>query len=170
MSLTHWTLPPTKDANRAQQQYVEQFGSVLVTNTYLKIALLALALVCLGLVGLNVQSDRVARDVKPLVIRINDVGRAEAVKFDSFDYEPREAEIRYFLIDFVQRHYGRVRATLKENYARSLFFLDARLAEAAMEANKNNNAIEAFLAGSTDEIEIEVNNVAIEDLRVSPYK
>jgi type IV secretory pathway TrbF-like protein len=170
MSLSHWTLPDVKNPNAAQQQYVEQFGSIIVTNTYLKVALLALCLVCVALIGLNVQTSQAARQVKPLVIRINDVGRAEALKFDSFDYQPREAEIRYFLIDFVQRHYSRMRATLKENYARSLYFLDAPLADATMEANKKTNAIETFLAGSSDEIEIEVNNVAIEDLRVSPYK
>jgi hypothetical protein len=55
------------------------------------------------------------------------VGRAEAVTYESFQYQPREAEIKYFLMDFVQRHYGRMRATLRENYARSLYFLDGDL-------------------------------------------
>ena len=170
MAVTHWTLPAAKDANAAQQQYVEQFGSILVTNTYLKIALLALSLVCVALVALNIQTYRAFRYVKPLVIRINEVGRAEALKFDTFEYQPQEAEIRYFLIDFVQRHYSRVRATLKENYARSLYFLDGRLADAVIEVNKKTNAIETFLARSSEEIDIQVNNVSIEDLRTPPYK
>jgi type IV secretory pathway TrbF-like protein len=170
MTVTHWTLPAMKDANAAQEQYVEQFGSLLVSNTYMKIALLALSLVCVALVGLNIQTYRTYRYVKPLVIRITDIGRAEALKFDSFEYQPHEAEIRYFLIDFVQRHYSRVRATLKENYSRSLYFLDGRLADAVIEANKKTNAIEAFLAGSNEEIDVQVNNVSIEDLRTPPYK
>src|SRR5205807_1796257 len=87
-----------------------------------------------------------------------------------FQYQPQEAEIRYFLIDFVQRHYSRMRATLKENYSRSLYFLDGRLADALIEANKKTNAIEGFLAGSNDEIEVQVNNVSIEDLRKAPYR
>lgn len=98
------------------------------------------------------------------------MGRAEALQYDSFDYRPQEAEIKYFLIDFVQRHYGRMRATARENYSRSLFFLDGRLADAEIEANKKSNAIETFLAGSSDEIEVQVNNVSIEDLRSSPYR
>src|SRR3989442_5913143 len=102
MPVTHWTLPLGKDAASAEQQYVEQFGSILVTNTYLKVALLALSLVCLALAGLNIQTYRAFRYIKPLVIRINEVGRAEALKFDSFQYQPQEAEIRYFLIDFVR--------------------------------------------------------------------
>ena len=170
MPVTHWTLPAGKDANAAEQQYVEQFGSILVTNTYLKIALLAMGMVCIALAALNIQTYRVFHDLKPWVIRIDEVGRAEALKFDSFDYQPREAEIRYFLIDFVQRHYSRVRATVKENYARSLFFLDGRLADAVIEANKKTNPIERFLIGTSSEIDVQVNNVSIEDLRTPPYK
>jgi hypothetical protein len=35
------------------------------------------------------------------VIRISDVGRAEALSYDSFRWEPQDAEIRYFTIQFV---------------------------------------------------------------------
>jgi type IV secretion system protein VirB5 len=139
-------------------------------NTYLKIAVLSLCLVSLGLLALTIQTYRSFRNVKPIVVRINDVGRAEAVPYESFDYRPQEAEIKYFLIDFVQRHYSRIRATVKENYARSLFFLDGRLADATIESNKKTNTIETFLAGSSDEIEIRINNVSIEDLRNPPYR
>lgn len=170
MSATHWTLPPTKDFEAAKRQYVEQYGSVLVTNTYLKIAVLALCLVVLALVALNIKTYQAFRHIKPLVIRINEVGRADAVPYDSFEYKPQEAEIKYFLIDFVQRHYSRMRATVKENYTRSLFFLDGRLADAVIEANKKTNGIETFLAGSSEQIEVQVDNVSIEDLRKSPYR
>ena len=40
--------PPIEDAKR---QYVELFGSALVMNTYLKVALLAVSSVAVGLVG-----------------------------------------------------------------------------------------------------------------------
>src|SRR5262249_14872536 len=169
-STTHWTLHPTKDLNAARHEYVEQFGSLVVMNTYLKIALLALCLVILALVGLNLKTYQAFRDVKPLVIRINEVGRAEALHYDSFQYKPQEAEIKYFLIDFVQRHYSRMRATVRENYARSLYFLDGRLADALIEANKKTNAMESFLSSSSQEIDVRVNNVSIEDLRKPPYR
>ena len=41
-----------------------------------------------------------------------------------------------------------MRATVRENYARSLYFLDGRLADAIIEANKKTKAIETFLAGA----------------------
>ena len=148
-SATPWMPPIEKDYNAAKRQYVELYGSVLVMNTYLKIAVLALSAVIVGLVVLNIRTYQAFKYVKPLIIRINDVGRAEALKYEDFQYQPQEGEIRYFLIDFIQRHYSRMRATLRDNYARSLYYLDGRLAEALIEANKKTNAIETFLAGST---------------------
>src|SRR5580700_9598723 len=124
----HLTLPPPKDFNAAQRDYVEQFGSLLVTNMYLKIALLAVSAVCLGLVVLNFKTFRAFHDLKPLVVRISDVGRAEAVRYEDLEYHPQEAELKYFLTDFVQSHYSRLRSTVRDNYTRSLFFLDGRLA------------------------------------------
>jgi type IV secretion system protein VirB5 len=164
-------LPPLQiDYNAAKRQFVELYGSLAVMNTYLKIALLCLSLVCLGVTYLAIKTVEAAHNLKPLVIRINDIGRAQAVSYDSLEHHPQEAEIRYFLIQFVQAYYGRMRATVKENFTRSLYFLDGRLADAVMEANKKTKAIETFLAAPAEEIEIQVKNVAIEDLRKAPYK
>lgn len=170
MSATRLLPPPSEEFNAAKRLYVEQFGAALVSNSYLKISVLCLTVVCGALVVLNFRTNRAFHDVKPLVIRISDVGRAEAITYDSFQYQPREAETRYFLMDFVQRHYSRVRATVRESYARSLYYLDGRLADATIEADKKNKAIETFAASQGDEIEVDVKNVAIEDLRTSPFK
>ena len=171
MSLVPNTNPlplPDKDFQSAKRQFVELYGSITVTNTYLKIALLALCAVCIGLVALNFKTYQRFQDLKPLVIRINEVGRAEAVSYGSFEYHPQEAELKYFLIEFVTRHYSRMHTTVRENFARSLYFLDGRLADAVMEADKKTKGIETFLAGQGDEIEVNVKNVALEDLRLPP--
>ena len=83
MSTPPYQLPPLEDAKR---QYVELFGSALVMNTYLKIALLAVSLVALSLLALNVHTIKVYGHLKPLVIRIDDVGRAQAVEYDRLTY------------------------------------------------------------------------------------
>ena len=67
----------------AKQLYAEQFGDAIVTNTYLKLALLAMAVVSAGLIYANVRTVRMVENFKPLVIRINDIGRAEAVRYDT---------------------------------------------------------------------------------------
>lgn len=161
---------PEKNLSSAKRQFVELYGSAIVTGNYLKIAVLCLAAACLGLLVLNLKTYHTFSRFKPLVIRINDIGRAEAVHYDSLEYQPRDAEIRYFLMDFVTKHYSRRRATARENFARSLYFLDGRLADATIEANKKNKTIETFLAGQGQEIEVTVRNVSIEDMRTSPYR
>ena len=77
MSATTADLNP-KNLDGAKRQFVELYGSALVTNTYLRIALALVSLVAVGLVGLNVYTVSRYSNVKPLVIRIDEVGRAEA--------------------------------------------------------------------------------------------
>jgi type IV secretory pathway TrbF-like protein len=163
-------MKPTDTFEAAKRQYLELYGSIAVMNTYLKIVVVCLSLVALALALLNVKTYAAFHQLKPLVIRIDSLGRAEAVTYGSLDYHPQEAEIKYFLVQFVQQHYGRMRATIREYYPRSLYFLDGRLADALMEANKKTKVIETFLSAGSDEIDIHVRNVAIEDLRQDPYK
>ena len=85
-NVTAYEPPPIEDARR---QYVELFGSALVMNTYLKIALLCVCLVAVGLLVLNVWTVKKYEHLKPLVIRIDDVGRAQAVQYDSLTYSRR---------------------------------------------------------------------------------
>jgi len=161
--------PPLEDAKR---QYVELFGSALVMNTYLKIALLCVCLVAVGLLVLNFRTQAKYGTVKPLVIRIDDVGRAEAVQYDALTYAPhgQAPELKYFLVQFVTKHFARMRATVQQQYAESLYFLDAPLADATMAQNQRDHALDSFLTGTSDELEIEVRNVTLDDLKAAPYK
>src|SRR5438477_1019809 len=164
-----YQLPPIEDAKR---QYVELFGSALVMNTYLKIALLCVSVIALGLLLLNFRTQAKFANVKPLVIRIDEVGRAQAVQYDTLTYAPQgqAPELKYFLVQFVTKHFARMRATVKEEYAQSLYFLDTALADATIVQNQRAQTIENFLSGASDETEIEVKNVTLDDLKTPPYK
>ena len=157
--------------NEAKRQYVELYGSALVLNTYLKIALLCISVVAVGLVFLNVRTQRRVEAYKPLVIRIDDVGRAQAVSYDALAYKPvgQAPELKYFLIQFVTKHFGRIRATVKQQYAESLYFLDRSLAEATMASDQQDQTLERFLAGTGNEVDIQVRNVTLESLAAPPY-
>lgn len=157
--------------NAAKQLYAEQFGDAIVTNTYLKIALLAMAVVSAGLIYANVRTVRMVQDFKPLVIRINDIGRAEAVKYDTLGYKPQDAELKYFLSDFCRLYYGRSRYTVRDNFKKSLLFMEAKLANSVAEAYRKNHTVEGYLQDSSaSDIDIDVGKVSIEDLRSAPYK
>ncbi len=86
MSAPPYQLPPIEDAKR---QYVELFGSALVMNAYLKIALLCVSVIAAGLLVLNFRTQNKYANVKPLVIRIDEVGRAQAVQYDTLTYAPQ---------------------------------------------------------------------------------
>lgn len=155
----------------AKRQFVEVYGSALVLNTYLKIAVVLLALVAIGLVVLNLRTASQYANVKPLVIRIDDVGRAEAVAYDATRYQPQPPELRYFLTQFVIRHFSRIRATVQREFPDSLLFLESSLAEATIAQNDKDRSIEAFVTNpSADEIDVSVQNVSLSELSTPPYK
>jgi type IV secretory pathway TrbF-like protein len=170
MAATVGDLNP-KSIENAKRQFVELYGSALVMNTYLKVALLLLSLIALGLVGLNFRTQAVYAKVKPLVVRIDDVGRAEAVQYDATTYRPQAPELRYFLTQFVVKHFSRIRATVQREYPDSLFFLDPSLADATISQNDRSRVLETFLTNpSADEIDITVQNVSLSELTTAPYK
>src|SRR5882672_659317 len=161
--------PKTLDS--AKRQFVELYGSALVLNTYLKIALVLVSLVALGLLGLNIHTATKYAQVKPLVIRIDDVGRAEAVQYDAAGYQPQAPEMRYFLTQFIVKHFSRLRATVQREYPDSLFFLEPALADATIAQNEQSRVLETFLTNpSADEVDIVVQNVSLSELTKAPYK
>src|SRR5258708_4267705 len=150
MSATVADLNP-KTLENARRQFVEVYGSALVMNTYLKIALLLVSVLALGLLALNFRTLAKYANVKPLVVRIDDVGRAEAVQYDASTYRPQAPELRYFLTQFVVKHFSRIRATVERDYAESLFFLEPRLADATIAQNEQSHAMEQVLANPSPE-------------------
>lgn len=160
-----------KTLESAKRQFVELYGSALVLNTYLKIALVLVSLVALGLIGLNIHTARRYADVKPLVIRIDQVGRAEAVAYDASRYAPQAPELRYFLTQFVVKHFSRIRSTVQREYPDSLLFLEPALADATIAADDRGRTLEQFLTNpSADEIDVVVQNVSLSELATPPYK
>src|SRR5579885_1884816 len=93
--------------NEAKQLYMEQFGEALVTGSYLKVV-----------VVLNVKTIHTFRNFKPLVIRIDELGRAQALSYDSFAYKPEAKEAKYFLTQFCQLYYRRNRYTINDDFTR----------------------------------------------------
>jgi type IV secretory pathway TrbF-like protein len=154
----------------AKRQFVELYGSALVMNTYLRLALALVSLLALGLLVLNFRTQAASAILKPLVVRIDAVGRAEAVPYDASSYRPQAPELRYFLTQFVVKHFSRIKATVQREYPDSLFFLDNMLADATMAGNDQTRAIETFLTSPSDEVDIVVQNVSLSELTNPPYK
>ena len=97
-----------KTIESAKRQYVELYGSALVMNTYLKVALFAVSVALIGMVVLSFSVFSWAKNQKPMVVRIDEVGRATAINHTGFNYTPAAPELRYFLAQFVQLHFSRL--------------------------------------------------------------
>ena len=131
---------------------------------------MCLSVVAVGLIVLNVRTQRTFPERQ--AARHPDRRRrpCAAVSYDSLTYTPQAPELKYFLVQFVTMHYSRMRATVRQQYAESLYFLDGRLADATIEANKKSGTIERFLTGSSEDIDVHVKNVTLEDLRQPPFR
>ncbi len=170
MNETIWSPPSDADFAAARQTHMELYGSVSVHNTYLRIAVFALSAVSALLAYSNIKIVDHYRNFRPIVIRVHDTGKPDVAQYAAVEFQPQAAEMKYFLIQFVQLHYGRVRATLKEDFAKSLFFLDGNQADAVMDAEKKTKLIESFLTDRSNEIDIRVTGVCLEDVRKAPYR
>lgn len=162
-----------QDASEAagRKRFLEIYAEPIVLNSYLKTAVLALAIVAAGLIYALLRSSAALRETKPLIIRINDIGKAEPVNYSGFAYKPEEADNRYFLSQWAQLFYGRNRYTVQKDFTKALFFLNGDLQSAIIEQNKKSKTIETFLSDpAAPNTDIEIKNVSIEDLRTPPYR
>ena len=154
----------------AKRLYLEQYGDPMVTNTYLKIALVLVSLVALGLALVDLRTIRTFQNFRPLVIRIDDLGRAEAINYHNFEYKPQDAEAKYFLSQFCTLFYRRNRYTIQNDFSKSLYFLDGKLANGILDEYRKTDIVRKFLTNTAaPEIDIDVKKVALEELQTQPY-
>src|ERR1700733_8669072 len=155
----------------AKRLYLEQYGDPMVTNTYLKIALVLVSLVAIGLALVDLRTIRTFQNFRPLVIRIDDLGRAEAINYHNFEYKPQDAEAKYFLSQFCSLYYRRNRYTIQDDFAKSLYFLDGTLANGILDAYRKDDVIKKFMTNTAaPEIDVDVKKVALEELQNPPFR
>src|SRR5205823_10966450 len=155
----------------AKRLYLEQYGDPMVTNTYLKIALVLVCLVAVGLALVDLKTIRTFQNFRPLVIRIDDLGRAEAINYHNLEYKPQDAEAKYFLSQVCGLYYRRSRCTIQDDFSKSLYFLDGKLADGILDAYRKGDIIRKFLTNaSAPEIDVEVKKVALEEMQTPPFR
>lgn len=158
------------EITRAAERYLEQYGQPLVMNTYLKVVVLVLGLVSLSLAALVFRSQVALTRMHPYIIRINDVGRAEAIDYRNFQYRPQEEENKYYLTRWTELYFSRNRYTIERDQTRALFFLNGDVQRAVIDQERKDNVIANCTKDSSlPFVDIEVKNVILDDLRQSPY-
>jgi type IV secretion system protein VirB5 len=160
----------TPEITRAAERYLEQYGDPIVMNTYLKVTILVLGLVCLALAALVFKSQNALASMKPMIIRINDVGRAEAIDYRNYQYRPQEAENKYYLSRWAELYFDRNRFTIERDQTHSLYFLNSDVQRAVIDQERKDNIIQTYVKDSSlPYIDVDIKNVVLDDLRQSPY-
>src|SRR5579862_4313143 len=158
------------DITRAAERYLEQYGDPIVMNTYLKVTILVLAAVSFVLAGLVFKSQKTLADMHPMIVRINDVGRAEAIDYRNFQYRPQEAENKYYLSRWAELYFSRNRFTIERDQTNALYFLNGDVQRAVIDQERKDNFIQNYVRDTgLPFVDVEVKNVVLDDLRQSPY-
>lgn len=155
----------------AGHRFLELYAEPVVTNTYLKVALLVLSAVTLASLALLYRAQGAALRLKPLVISISDAGRGQVMNYADFSKVPIERVGKYYLARWVELYYGRNHGTLHRDFSESLNFFSNELQGATLTRFDKAKTLQTFLLDpGAPNVDIEIKAVVLEDTRQAPYR
>ncbi len=161
----------TYSTTEAGHRFLELYAEPVVTNSYLKVALLVLSFVTLASLTLLYRAQTAASRLKPLVIAVYDIGRGQVMNYDDFSKVPVERVSKYYLARWAQLYYGRNHATLQRDFGESLNFFSNELQSATLARVNKAKTLDTFLLDpSAANVDIEIKAVVLDDTRQAPYR
>ena len=144
---------------RAAEEYAGVWAEHIRTGRFLRIlaGVLAAAALTLAVAAWNLSS----RTVKPLVVRVDEVGRAQAVEYEAMELNasPQDATTLFFIRQFLSDHFSRRTQVVAERWPRSLLFLSEELSQRAR--SRDMAEVTRWSAGQA-EGEIDVQGVVLQ--------
>ena len=101
------------------------------------------------------------RPIANRYIRIDEMGRAQAIAYTDLNYSPREGEVRTYLTDWANYRYTVNRDTIAKKYPLNYYFLSQTLASRLMGEDNQNHLVSEVVGGQIEQSEVEVKNVTI---------
>jgi type IV secretion system protein VirB5 len=101
------------------------------------------------------------RPVTNRYIRIDEMGRAQAIAYSDLNYSPREGEVRTYLTDWANYRYTINRETIGKKYPLNYYFLSQTLASQLMTEDNTNHLVSQVVGGQIEQSDVEVKNVTI---------
>ncbi len=147
-----------------QALLTDQIGNEVYASHYAERKAYRVILTCgtvllCGSMWLNLSLAR-----RPLVnryIRIDEMGRAQAIQYSDLNYSPREGEIRTYLTDWANYRYTISRDTIAKKYPLNYYFLSGNLASQLMTDDNQNHLVSQVVGGQIEQNDVEVKNVTI---------
>jgi type IV secretion system protein VirB5 len=150
-----------------QALLADQIGNEVYASHYAERKAYRLIIGCgtillLGSMGLNLSLAW-----RPLVnryIRIDEMGRAQAIQYSDLNYSPREGEVRTYLMDWANYRYTISYDTIAKKYPLNYYFLSQALASQLMIADDQNHFVSQVVGGQIEQSDADVKNVTITSL------
>jgi type IV secretion system protein VirB5 len=101
------------------------------------------------------------RPIANRYIRIDEMGRAQAIQYTDLNYTPREGEVRTYLTDWANYRYTISREAIAKKYPLNYYFLSQTLASQLMTEDNANRVVSQVIAGQIEQSDVEVKNVTI---------
>ncbi len=94
-------------------------------------------------------------------IRIDEMGKAQAIQYSDLNYSPREGEVRTYLTDWANYRYTLNRETVAKKYPLNYYFLSTTLGTQLMSEDNANHTISQVASGQVEQSDVDVRNVTI---------
>src|ERR1700691_919066 len=160
---TH-TLPIDTSLTPKQAALADEIGNEVYASHYSERKAYRLIIGCgtvllLGSMGLNLSLAR--RPIANRYIRIDEMGRAQAIQYSDLNYSPREGEVRTYLMDWTNYRYTISRDTIAKKYPLNYFFFSQQLSTQLMSEDNRNHIVSQVMACQIEQSDVEVRNVTI---------
>ncbi len=101
------------------------------------------------------------RPVVNRYVRIDEMGRSQAIQYSDLNYSPREGEVRTYLTDWANYRYTISRDTIGKKYPLNYYFLSGPLSSQLMAEDNANHLVSQVVSGQIEQSDVEVKNVTI---------
>jgi type IV secretion system protein VirB5 len=163
MATTH---PPLTDAAWTPQEALrtDQIANEVYASHYAERKLSRFVIGTMSVLLLGSFATIVSLAHKPIqnrYIRIDEMGRAQAIQYSDLNYSPREGEVRTYLTDWSNYRYTINRDTITKKYPLNYFFFSQQLSTQLMSDDNRNHFVSQIMAGQIEQSDVEVRNVTI---------
>ncbi len=101
------------------------------------------------------------RPVANRYIRIDEMGRAQAIQYSDLNYSPRDGEVRTYLTDWANYRFTINRDVIVKKYPLNYYFLSQPVAAQLMAADNENHLVSQVAGGQVESGDVQVRNVTI---------
>jgi type IV secretion system protein VirB5 len=151
-----WT---PKEALLTDEIANEVYASHYAERKMSRFVIVTMSVLLLGSFGAMVSLAH--KPIQNRYIRIDEMGRAQAIQYTDLNYSPREGEVRTYLTDWANYRFTINRDTITKKYPLNYFFFSQQLSTQLMSDDNRNHFVSQVMAGQIEQSDVEVRNVTI---------